>query len=456
MKHFRRPFLPALRLGFFMLAWLACLTAAAPRADAASMTFIRDQETEDALHMFALPIFQQAGLSPSAIRFILIQDDSLNAFVAGGQNIFVHTGLLLETEDISELLGVIAHESGHIAGGHLFRTQMAVDDISVQSMLINILGIAAAIGAGSGDGAAAAMTAGSTFAQRSILRHSRVQESSADQSGVRYLKDAHLPLEGFLSFMQKLSSQELLPESQQSEYVRTHPLTRDRIDFLQNTIDTQRRRGSVPEKWIETHKRVRAKLYGYLFPERAVNNKGTDIASRYGRTVALYRRGRIDEALAETDKLLQEEPKNPWFYELKGQILFETGKVAQSVAPYERAVAYAPHSGLLQVAYAHALMETDIPDGNTLDKAVTALKTSLRTEPYQARTHRLLATAYGKQGKEGLSHLHLAEEAYIRRNYSFARREIVLAQKSLPKNSAAWLRAEDILAEIRKKDQKKN
>src|SRR5690606_4821266 len=176
------------------------------RAEASGMTFIRDQETEDALHMFSLPIFQQAGLSPSAIRFILIQDDSLNAFVAGGQNIFVHTGLLLETEDISELLGVIAHESGHIAGGHLFRTQMAVDDISMQSMLINILGIAAAIGAGSGDGAAAAMTAGSTFAQRSIMRHSRVQESSADQSGVRYLKDARLPLDGFLSFMQKLSS----------------------------------------------------------------------------------------------------------------------------------------------------------------------------------------------------------------------------------------------------------
>lgn len=456
MKQQHASFFFALRLGIFMLALLACLTTAPLRAEASGMIFIRDQETEDVLHMFALPIFQQAGLSPSAVRFILIQDDSLNAFVAGGQNIFIHTGLLLETEDIAELLGVIAHETGHIAAGHLFRTQMAVDDISMQSMLINILGIAAAIGAGSGEGAAAAMTAGSTFAQRSFMRHSRVQESSADQSGVRYLKDAGLPLDGFLSFMQKLSSQELLPESQQSEYVRTHPLTRDRIDFLQNTLDSQRRRGTVPPEWIEAHKRMRAKLYGYLFPERAVDNKDTDIASRYGRTVALYRRGRINEALAEIDKLLAEEPKNPWFHELKGQILFETGKVAQSVAPYQKAVTYAPHSGLLHVAYAHALMESGAPDDKTLGTAINALKTALRTEPYQARTHRLLATAYGKQGQKGLAHLHLAEEAYIRRNFSFARREIVLAQQSLPKNSAAWLRAEDILAEIRKKDQKKN
>ena len=444
---------PALRRLIAVLAFLCVLLPTA--AAQADMKFIRDQETEDALHMFSRPIFQQAGLTPASVRFILVEDDTLNAFVAGGQNIFIHTGLLLETAEISELLGVIAHETGHIASGHLFRTQMAVDDITMQSMLINILGLAAAIGTG-GKGAGAAMTAGSTFAQRSFLKHSRVQESSADQSGVRYLKDAHLPMEGFLSFMEKLSSQELLPESQQSEYVRTHPLTRDRIDFLQTTLDQQRIKGQVPPEWVEKNKRIRAKLFGYLFPERAVNNTGTDIADRYGRTIALYRRGRTAEALSETDKLIAEENKNPWFYELKGQILFENGRVSESVAPLKNAVTYAPHSGLLRVAYAHALLESGKGGVAALREAVDQLKTSLRSEPYQARTHRLLATAYGRMGEEGMSHLHLAEEAYIRGNLSFARREIVLAQKSLPKNSPAWLRADDIMAEIRKKDQKKN
>ena len=452
-KTFLSRFHAALRR-FAATAVLLCILLPTEAAQA-DMKFIRDQETEDALHLFSRPIFQQAGLSPSSVRFILVEDDSLNAFVAGGQNIFVHTGLLLETAELSELLGVIAHETGHIASGHLFRTQMAVDDITMQSMLINILGLAAAIGTG-GKGAGAAMTAGSTFAQRSFLKHSRVQESSADQSGVRYLKDAHLPMEGFLSFMEKLSSQELLPESQQSEYVRTHPLTRDRIDFLQTTVNSQRSKGQVPPAWIETNKRIRAKLFGYLFPERAVNNTGTDIADRYGRAIALYRRGRTAEALTEMDKLLGAESRNPWFHELKGQILFENGRVAESVEPLKNAVTYAPHSGLLRVAYAHALLESRKGDDATLKEAVDQLKPSLRSEPYQTRTHRLLATAYGRMGDEGMSHLHLAEEAYIRGNFSFARREVVLAQKSLPKNSPAWLRADDIMAEIRKKDQKKN
>lgn len=452
-----KKFLPRFSLSLRRLAvMLVLLCVLVPAAGAqADMRFIRDQETEDALHMFSRPIFQQAGLSPAAVRFILVEDDSLNAFVAGGQNIFIHTGLLLETVEISELLGVIAHETGHIASGHLFRTQMAVDDITMQAMLINILGLAAAIGTG-GKGAGAAMTAGSTFAQRSFFKHSRVQESAADQSGVRYLKDSHLPMDGFLSFMEKLSSQELLPESQQSEYVRTHPLTRDRIDFLQTTLDSQRTKGQVPPEWIEKNKRIRAKLFGYLFPERAVNNTGTDIADRYGRAIALYRRGRTAEALAEMDKLIAAENKNPWFYELKGQTLFENGRVAESVEPLKNAVAYAPHSGLLRVAYAHALLESNKGDDKTLKEAVSQLKTSLRSEPYQTRTHRLLAIAYGRMGEEGMSHLHLAEEAYIRGNFSFARREVVLAQKSLPKNSPGWLRADDILAGIRKKDQKKN
>lgn len=452
-------FLPRLsrfarRLAVLGLFLCLLLSTAAAQAD---MRFIRDQETEDALHLFARPIFQQAGLTPSSVRFILVGDDTLNAFVAGGQNMFFHTGLLLETSDIAELLGVIAHETGHIASGHLFRTQTAMDDISMQSMLISILGLAAAIGARSGDAAGAAMTAGSTFAQRSFLKHSRVQESAADQAGVRYLKDAHLPLDGFLSFMGKLSAQELLPESQQSEYVRTHPLTRDRIDFLQTAVNQQRRKDPVPPEWIETHKRIRAKLFGYLFPERAVNDKGTDIASRYGRTIALYRRGRTAEALAETDRLIALEKNNPWFHELKGQILFENGQVAESVAPYKTAVTHAPHSGMIRAAYAHALMESSRNDDKAaLQEAVSQLKASLRTEPYQARTHRLLATAYGRLGQDGMSHLHLAEEAFIRGNYAFARREIILAQKSLPKNSPAWLRADDIQAEIRKKEQKKN
>ncbi len=438
-----------------LLASLLLITTAQP-AQAQGLNLIRDQEIEDTLRELSRPVFEQAGISLSSVRFILVQDNALNAFVAGGQNIFVHTGLILETSNPEELVGVIAHETGHIASGHLLRTHEAMDDLKMQSMLTSILGIAAAIGTGNGGVGMAAVTASQTLAVRGFLRHSRVQESSADQSAVRFLQDAHLPLSGLVSFMGKLSNQELLPESQQSEYVRTHPLTRDRINFLKNADDTQRRKGTVPADWVEKHIRMKAKLYGYLYPERAVNDTGTTIAARYGRAIALYRRGKIADALAETDKLLKIEPDNAWFHELKGQILFETGKVSDAIPPYARAVALAPRAGLLYAAYGHALLESAGNDKTRLTEAVAALKRSQRTEPYQARTHRLLATAYGKLGEEGLSHLHLAEEAGIRGDFSAARREVVLAQQKLPKNSPGWLRAEDIQDQITKKDKKKN
>ena len=421
-----------------------------------SLTLIRDQEIEDTLRLMSRPIFQQAGLSPQNVRFILVQNDALNAFVAGGQNIFIHTGLILETETPDELVGVIAHETGHIAGGHLFRTREAIEDASMQALLAQIIGLAAALGTGSGDAAMASAAAGQTFAQRSIMRHSRVQESSADQAGLRYLQDSGLPVEGLARFMEKLSSQELLPESQQSEYVRTHPLTRDRIDFLQNAISKQRREGTVPAGWADQHARMKAKLYGYLYPERAVREAGTDIPSRYSRAIALYRRAQTKDALAELDNLLAAEPKNPWFYELKGQILFEGGRIDEAIPVIARAVEYAPDSGLIRTAYAHALLESQNDKTARTQQAVRELQRAQRTEPQSIIIQRLLATAYGRMGNEGMSRLHLAEQAALRGQREQAQREATLAQKYLPEKSAAWLRAQDILDLIGKKDKNKD
>jgi predicted Zn-dependent protease len=426
------------------------------RAQGAAPVLLRDQEIEDALHVFSRPVFEQAGLSPQTVRFILVQNDALNAFVAGGQNIFVHTGLILETDTPDELVGVIAHETGHIASGHLFRTREAIEDASLQALIAQVVGIAAAIGARSGEAGMAAAAAGATFAQRNILRHSRVQESSADQAGLRYLQDARLPVEGLARFMEKLAAQELLPESQQSEYVRTHPLTRDRIDFLQDAIARQRRPGSIPPEWNDLHARMKAKIFGYLFPERAVRDTDTSVPARYGRAIALYRRAQTKDALALLDQLIGEEPKNPWFLELKGQILFESGRIEESLAPLARAAEYAPHSGLIRTAYAHALLETRENRTARTQQAAEELQRALRAEPRSAHIHRLLATAYGRQGKEGLSRVHLAEQAALRGDAPTARREATLAQRHLPEKSAAWLRAQDILDLIGKKDRKKD
>lgn len=419
-------------------------------ADAA-MSVLRDEETEQMLKTLGKPVFQEAGLSPETVRFILVNDSNLNAFVAGGQNIFVNTGLIMETKSPEELVGVIAHESGHIAGGHLFRTAEAIDDLTFQTMLANIVGMAAAAGARSGDVGVAVGSAGSEMAMRALLRHSRIQETSADQAGVRYLKDAGLPLDGFLSFMEKLSSQELLPESQQSEYVRTHPMTRDRVDFLEQAVKENKKPATSPAEWAELHTRIKAKLMGYLYPDRALSDKGESIAAQYGRAVATWRKGKNPEALAMLDKLIKQEPNNPYFYELKGQIWTESGSSANALPAYQKASNLAPFSGLIRAAYGRALLEN-----NRMDEAIAELQKSLDREPKSPETHRFLAVAYGKQGKEGLASLHLAEGAYMQNKIDFAKKEAALAKSKLPKGSPGWLRADDIQNAIKKKKKKDN
>lgn len=439
------------------LALILLLAFAGP-ARAEGLKVIRDEEIEQALRTFARPVLDEAGLSPQRVSFILLEDSELNAFVAGGQNIFMNTGLLLRTKNPAEVAGVIAHEAGHISGGHLFRAQEAVDDMSMQAMLANILGIAAAIGTRSADVGIAVSSAGQSLALRGILRHTRVQETSADQAGVRFLQEAGLPVSGFLSFMETMEAQELLPESEQSAYVRTHPLTRDRVDFLRDTVERSAK-GAAPAAWEDLHARMKAKLEGYLYPERvlsagALNRNDASTPARYAQAIAWYRKSKIDKAMPLVDALIREEPKNPYFHELRGQILFETGNVAEALPSYAKAAAYAPKSALIRAAYGHALLES-----GKQDEAITQFERALEAEPQSARTHHLLAIAYGKKGREGLSRLHLAEEALLQNKLELAEKEAALAIRALPEKSPSRLRARDILddaAKKRKKQKKKD
>ncbi len=438
------------------LALLTLVTVSA-RADAAGMGVIRDEEVEQTLRTFSRPVFDQAGLSPSAVKFILIDQNDLNAFVAGGQNIFVFTGLILRTKSPAELFGVIAHETGHIANGDLIRMRAEMEDLSFQVMAATLLGIAVGAAAGSGEAGVAVLSAAGSIGQRAALRHSRIQETAADQSAVAYLKGARMPVSGLVSFMETLADQELLPESQQTEYVRTHPLTRDRIASLENAAANYKG-GSVPAEWAGLHARMVAKLKGFLMPDQALLDKGTSVAARYGRSIALYRKGRIDEALKLLAPLIKEEPRNPYFLELKGQMLFEYGRIDEAIPAYAKSVELAPESGLIRAAYGHALLESGSDTQKHYAEAVKQFERALQSEPKDIKTHHFLAIAYGKQGQEGLSRLHLAEEQLLRRKTDYAIREAKLAQQSLVKNSASWIRAGDILdaARRQKKQDKKD
>ncbi len=434
----------------------AALLAMTTNANA--QTIIRDMEIEQALKLWATPVIEAANLSPDGVNFILIQDPAVNAFVAGGPNIFIFTGLIEKSDNPQEIIGVISHELGHITGGHLIRGRNAMENASYESLVGTLLGIGAAVLTGEG-GLGAAISAGSqSSAIGRYLAFSRVQESSADQAAINFLEDAQMNPTGLVTFMEKLENQELLPASQQSEYIRTHPLTRDRISALEEgRKHSPYKDKATPALWTEQHKRIVAKLKAFISPERVAwdySDKDHSIAADYARAIASYRQNKVDEALTRIDALIKTEPDNPYFFELKGQMLLEFGQINEAIIAYKKSVSLTNEAPLIQISYAHALIESHDNQDANLNEAIKQLKKAYRVEPRSIKLQRLLATAYGKQGHEALAQLHLAEEAFLKNDMAYAKRRAEIASKGLEEGSADWIRAQDLINFIDQRQEK--
>ena len=411
------------------------------------MTFIRDAEIEGIIETFSRPLFLAAGVEPSAVEIYIVNDRLLNAFVAGGQKLFLHTGLLASVEDPGQLIGVIAHETGHLAGGHLARTSDVLRDTAKRSMISALLGTAAAIGTGRGDVGAAIALGGQTMGLRSALQYSRTQESAADQAALRLLDATGQSAGGMLDFLELLSGQELLSRGSQDVYVRTHPLTKRRMDIVREHV----RRSPhtlAPAKigFVTLHGRMRAKLRAFMNPpsqtlrEYAASDSSTP--ARYARAIAYFRQPDLDRALALVDGLIAESPADPFFHELKGQILFENGRVREAFEPYQTAVDLLPGSNLLRLGLARAQLESAAPE--MLRPAIGNLRAALSETPDNPFMWRQLAIAYGRDGQAAMSYLALAEEALLRGKAREALYQAERAKKELATGTSAWLQAEDI------------
>ncbi len=413
------------------------------------MSLIRDAEIENTIRAYSTPLWQVAGLTPDSISIHLVNDDSLNAFVAGGQKLFLHTGLIIRSENASQLIGVIAHESGHIAGGHLSRTGDAIDTAMTSSTIIGLLLGGAAALSGRGDLGAAVLQGSQQAGLRSFLSFSRGQESAADTAAMRYLEGTGQSAKGFAEFFDILGEQELLSVSQQQPYAQTHPLSRDRVEAVRAFIakSANSNKPSKPEFEI-MHARMKAKLIGFMKPLqttlRAYPETDLSLPARYARSIAYYRVANLAKATALVDELIAEAPNDPYFHELKGQMLFENGRGAEALPAYERAVALAPDAPLLLVGLAHAQIERGDPSLRM--KAIDNLQFALTREPNEPSSWRHLATAYGQNGQMGESSHALAEEALLQRKYTDAIGLGRRAQGILPKGSPKWLRASDIVA----------
>ena len=426
----------------------------APPVRAQGLSLIRDSEIETTIRGWADPIFAASGLDPAAVRILLVNDPALNAFVAGGQNVFLNTGLLMATESPGQAIGVIAHEAGHISGGHLARSGEAIRAAENTSLVATLLGIGAiALGAATGadnmgTAGGALIVGGQSTGLRTLLAYTRTQERAADQAALDTLDRAQLSARGLLEFLRTLEDQELLVSERQDPYVQSHPLTADRIAFIANAV-ARSPWSDVPDppEEVERHTRMRAKLIGFLErPRRVLRNRfppaDTSLAARYARAVAHMRLADLDAALGEIDSLIGEHPDDPYFIELRGQILFEHGRVEDALPHYRRAARLLPDDALILSGLAR--VQVEIGGEALLREAVANLQAARRRERDNAMTWRLLAAAHHALGEASLSALAAGEHALLTGRPDDAARHAERAERAFPEGSPEWLQARDI------------
>ncbi|MBY0408508.1 MAG: M48 family metalloprotease, partial [Rickettsiales bacterium] len=412
-----------------------------------AVPLIRDAEIEHTLRMYGDPIFKAAGLNPAAVHIYIVQDDKLNAFVAGGSNMFLHTGMILACETPDMLMGVMAHETGHIVGGHLARGSEKLQDAQIGSIMTFVLGAAAAAASRQPEAAAAVLSGGQGVVARNFFSFTRANEESADQSALRVLDKLGISSSGMVRVFEMLQRNERGRGGNPDPYMLTHPLTTLRIDHVRNHAEHAKVPfGAYPKPLEEVNQRMIAKLYGFInTPEKTLTRyplANTSVPARMARAIAYYKMPDMMRSMAEIDGLIAESPKDPFFHELKGQILFENNRPKEALSSYKTAVELLPNSPLLLADLAR--VELAQKEDSLVPSAVGHLEKSVLLDNDNSSVWRLLATAYGKAGQQGLSALALAEEAVLQDNPEVALRQVDAATPLLRAGSPAAIRARDL------------
>ncbi len=430
------------------LGLLATASLLASQADAWARAGIRDAEIEKILRKYSDPIFKAGGLDPKAVKVMIINDPSLNAFVAGGQNVFMHTGMIMTLDTPNELKGVIAHETGHITGGHLARGPEAMAKAEIP-MLIGMLAGVAAIAAGVPDLGMGLLIGSQSVAQRQVLAYSRTQESAADQAGAKFMNTTGQSPRGMMKVFDGFADQEALSGYRQDPFVRSHPLSRDRVANLQSLVEDSpfKDKTDSPADLAE-YDLMRAKLRGFIETPEVVLRRypmsDHSAAARYARAAAFFRSAQLDRAIPEVDSLIAEKPNYAYYWELKGQILLESSRPKEAVAPYRKAVELAPDEPLIRASLGAALIATE--DKSLIPEAKKHLKAALKDEPDNGMAWFYLAIVHDGAGEEGLAALATAERYFTLGGYpqavSFAQR----AAAKLKEGTNDWQRANDIVA----------
>ncbi|HEV7690294.1 MAG TPA: M48 family metalloprotease [Hyphomonadaceae bacterium] len=409
---------------------------------------IRDAEIEHILHQFGDPLFEAAGIKPSDVRIFMLNDNTLNAGVGGGNNMAINTGLIMECDDPTQLKGVMAHETGHLAAGHnVSRSQVgsAGTGVSLITMGLGVLAIAA----GAPDAAMALFASAPQFSMLTVVKYVRAEESAADQYGITLMDRTHQSADGLVKFMEKFQYNELMTEMKRDPYFRTHPVSTDRLNALRvRSAEVTARAQPQSEEDIRALEMMKAKLVGYLgTPAKVLVRypvKDQSVPAKYARAFAAYKAVDLKVAMKEIDELITIDPTYPYFYELKGQILFESGKSLESIAPHRKSVELAPTEAMLQVNLARSLIGSKVKEN--VEEATGVLIDTLAKEADNPFAWNQLADAYAELNQVPDADLATAEEAYyvgdMPRAMNFARR----ALQGLKPGTPNAIRADDIMA----------
>lgn len=423
-----------------------------PAAAQGNMPVIRDTEIEQLLRDYTQPILRAAGLANQNIKVVIINNRAFNAFVMDGKRIFVNTGALMESETPNQIIGVLAHETGHIAGGHLSRLRDELANAQTMAIIGMLLGIGAIVAGGGGSGAgqagAAAIAGSQQVAMRTVLSYQRSQEEQADRAAVKFLNATGQSAKGMYDTFKRMADQLMFTARHADPYAQSHPMPAERVAALTQIAKESKYWDRMDPADLQLrHDMMRAKISGFMEPPATVMRRypqnDTSLPARYARAISTYRHGNLQTAIQQIDALIAQQPNNPYFYELKGQALLESGRAAEAVAPLRRAVQMVPNAPLIQIMLGQALVGTN--NAANADEAVNMLRNALAREPEAPAGYQQLAMAYGRKGDLAQADLASAQAAFYRGDIKTARELAARAKTRFPVGSPGWVKADDIV-----------
>ena len=409
-------------------------------------SILRDAETEAMFADMSAGIIKASGLNPRDVQVVLVNDQSINAFVAGGQIVYIHSGLIQAADNANEVQGVIAHEVGHIADGHVITGEAAMKPAMKMTLLSMVLGLAA-VAAGAGAAGMGIMGLGQSAAMGNYLAFNRVQEATADASAVRYLSDSGTSGRGMITFFKKLQQQEYRYRGEIDPFMQSHPMSGERIGNLSADIQASKAYTNRTDAALEERfRRVKAKLGGYVLPYASTlllyPERDQSIVAHYARAYAYHKGGYPEKADAEAAALVTAEPNNPYFQEIVGQILLEAGKPKSALTPLRAATEGSRSNPLIATTFGHALIATE--DKANLPEAIRVLRVATQRDDDNPWAWMQLGTAYEQSGDEPRAALATAERAQLMGDQRTAMQSARFAMAGIPANSADWIRAQDI------------